>query len=132
MNKLKINVLVFVILAVQVLSWIPLFATSAADTLPPIAASFTCLSGTYAVSSDGYVGYDFETCGNDVKVLQAALNLVGYKAGYADGHFDDITLEALKAFQLESFGYSDAVAGPKTWRKLADLCNNRILPIFVR
>ena len=50
--------------------------------------------------------------GEDVKVLQARLNLV------ADGIFGQLTEEAVKAFQKAHYLTADGIVGPKTWEKL--------------
>lgn len=50
--------------------------------------------------------------GPDVVKLQKLLNV------YPDGIFDNITLEALKAFQNDAGLFPDGVAGPKTWAAL--------------
>lgn len=50
--------------------------------------------------------------GNDVKVLQRALNL------YEDGIFGDLTLERVKEYQKSVGLYPDGVVGDKTWEKL--------------
>lgn len=50
--------------------------------------------------------------GNDVKILQRALNL------YEDGIFGDLTLERVKEYQKSVGLYPDGVVGDKTWEKL--------------
>lgn len=50
--------------------------------------------------------------GNDVKVLQRALNL------YEDGIFGDLTLERVKEYQKSVGLYPDGIVGDKTWEKL--------------
>lgn len=50
--------------------------------------------------------------GNDVRVLQRALNL------YEDGIFGDLTLERVKEYQKSVGLYPDGVVGDKTWEKL--------------
>lgn len=50
--------------------------------------------------------------GNDVKTLQAKLNLI------ADGIFGPITEETVKHFQKSNGLTPDGIVGPKTWTKL--------------
>lgn len=50
--------------------------------------------------------------GNDVKILQRALNL------YDDGIFGNLTLERVREFQKENGLNPDGVVGDKTWEKL--------------
>ena len=50
--------------------------------------------------------------GNDVKILQRALNL------YDDGIFGDLTLERVKEYQKSVGLYPDGIVGDKTWEKL--------------
>lgn len=50
--------------------------------------------------------------GNDVKILQRALNL------YDDGIFGNLTLERVKEYQKSVGLYPDGIVGDKTWEKL--------------
>lgn len=50
--------------------------------------------------------------GNDVKILQRALNL------YEDGIFGNLTLERVKEYQKSVGLYPDGIVGDKTWEKL--------------
>lgn len=50
--------------------------------------------------------------GNDVKILQRALNL------YDDGIFGKLTLERVKEYQKSVGLYPDGIVGDKTWEKL--------------
>lgn len=50
--------------------------------------------------------------GNDVKILQRALNL------YDDGIFGKLTLERVKEYQKSVGIYPDGIVGDKTWEKL--------------
>lgn len=50
--------------------------------------------------------------GNDVKILQRALNL------YEDGIFGKLTLERVKEYQKSVGLYPDGIVGDKTWEKL--------------
>lgn len=50
--------------------------------------------------------------GNDVKILQRALNL------YEDGIFGDLTLERVKEYQKSVGLYPDGIVGAKTWERL--------------
>ena len=147
MKNLKIKILTLGLLATVVMSSTPAFAktnattrsvnvssaTISSTTKPEstIVASFICQNGAYSVSSTDYIGYGYQTSGTNVKVLQAALNSAGYDAGDTDGNFADKTHDALEAFQLKNFGYTDEVAGPKTWRTLAQVCDNKVLAITI-
>lgn len=56
--------------------------------------------------------------GTGVRTLQAALNALGYSAGYTDGEFGSKTEKAVKAFQ-QAYGLTaDGEVGPNTWAKL--------------
>ena len=55
--------------------------------------------------------------GDDVKLLQTRLNMVGYGL-QVDGEFGPITESALKAFQLKAGLQVDGVYGPRTAEKL--------------
>lgn len=151
MKNFKIKILALGMLATVAMSLTPAFAktnittktvtissatkipTTPSTTKPEntIIASFACQNGIYCVSSGVYIGYGYQTSGTNVKVLQAALNSAGYNAGDADGNFSDKTQEALEAFQLKYFGYTDKVAGPKTWGKLTEVCYTRVLAITI-
>lgn len=52
--------------------------------------------------------------GASVKLLQTALNALGYNAGEIDGSFGPQTASALKAFQKANGLTTDAILGPKT------------------
>lgn len=99
-----------------------------------VIASFLCQNCTYKVYDNVYVGYGYQTSGNNVKVLQGALHSVDggkYNAGAADGIFGSKTLAALKAFQKD-YGLSvDGIAGPNTWRKLGQVYDTRGLAISI-
>ncbi|MGI6634169.1 MAG: peptidoglycan-binding protein [Christensenellales bacterium] len=56
--------------------------------------------------------------GDTVKVLQDALNILGYKAGTVDGIFGKNTFSALKAFQKDHNLKVDGIAGGNTWDAL--------------
>ncbi len=57
--------------------------------------------------------------GAPVKVLQHALNLLGYSVGKADGNYGPKTVAALKAFQKAAGLKADGIAGTKTLQALA-------------
>ena len=52
--------------------------------------------------------------GEDVRILQANLNKLGYAAGTADGIFGSRTETAVKAFQKDKGLTADGIAGAKT------------------
>ncbi len=57
--------------------------------------------------------------GDGVKMLQEALNALGYDIGTADGRFGPGTRRAVAAFQKKHDLGSDGVAGPSTLRAIA-------------
>lgn len=56
--------------------------------------------------------------GSDVRKLQERLIELGYLMGKPNGQFDQMTQEAVIAFQNRHTSYSDGIAGPDTLRKL--------------
>lgn len=56
--------------------------------------------------------------GNQVKILQNRLIVLGYLSGTADGEFAETTEAAVIAFQKRNSIYDDGVAGPTTLTKL--------------
>jgi len=56
--------------------------------------------------------------GDDVAELQQLLNARGFWAGYADGVFGDMTLDALIRFQIAKGISVDGIVGPETLRAL--------------
>lgn len=56
--------------------------------------------------------------GENVKVVQAQLNALGFSCGKVDGKFGDKTLAAVKAFQKAKGLEVDGKVGPLTWAKL--------------
>lgn len=52
--------------------------------------------------------------GNSVKLLQTALNSLGYNCGAVDGSFGDQTLAAVKRFQLDMGMAGDGIVGDNT------------------
>lgn len=55
-----------------------------------------------------------------VLVLQDALNALGYDTEMLDGHFGNLTLNALKAFQRENGLSADGVCGCNSWTRIVD------------
>lgn len=53
--------------------------------------------------------------GEEVKVLQEALNQLGFNSGAVDGIFGAKTENAVKAFQKAKGLVVDGIVGPKTW-----------------
>ena len=53
--------------------------------------------------------------GPDVRVLQETLARRGFDPGPVDGHFGDLTLEAVREFQKAEGLMGDGVVGPNTW-----------------
>lgn len=77
-----------------------------------------------------YVGYNFNTSGFNVTILQEALNLLGYNAGFGDGIYGPNTQRALRNYQSANGLSPDGIAGPLTWRSLASSCSGKTLPIM--
>ncbi|ADH90098.1 Lysozyme [Ancylobacter novellus DSM 506] len=63
---------------------------------------------------------DEENPGKDIAEMQARLVELGYYRGPVDGIFNPATDAAVREFQTEFFGWSEADGrvGPKTWKKL--------------
>ena len=62
--------------------------------------------------------------GNDVTLLQQALNAAGFKLkGKVDGIFGADTLQALKRFQSVHANPTDGIAGKDTYSALDKLLN---------
>ena len=59
--------------------------------------------------------------GNDVRVLQEALNTLGFSCGVADGIFGSFTERAVREFQRSSGQPRDGIVGPETVRALTHL-----------
>lgn len=57
--------------------------------------------------------------GEKVKLLQTALNMLGYNCGTVDGVFGDLTHNALISYQRANGHTQDGVFGPKTCRTLS-------------
>lgn len=56
--------------------------------------------------------------GEDVKILQAMLNLRGYDCGKVDGIFGSKTEDAVRCYQKDNDLTADGIVGKNTWRKL--------------
>lgn len=61
--------------------------------------------------------------GDDVKVLQKALNALAFKAGDADGEFGPNTEAAVRRFQRKAGITIDGEVGPETWKALGGKAN---------
>lgn len=59
--------------------------------------------------------------GNDVRVLQGALNALGFSCGVPDGIFGAFTERAVREFQLNTGQPVDGIAGPETVRAVTRL-----------
>ncbi|HET6497765.1 MAG TPA: peptidoglycan-binding protein [Coriobacteriia bacterium] len=59
--------------------------------------------------------------GNDVRVLQEALNTLGFSCGAVDGIFGSFTERAVREFQRSSGQPRDGIVGPETVRALSQL-----------
>ena len=56
--------------------------------------------------------------GSDVRRMQERLISLGYMTGNPTGRFDDLTEQAVFAFQRRNVSYADGIAGPMTLEKL--------------
>ncbi|MBQ7844579.1 MAG: peptidoglycan-binding protein [Clostridia bacterium] len=77
-------------------------------------------------STSNYFGGNYNTLkygsrGDRVKLLQKALNQLGYSAGSADGKFGSGTQRAVVAFQRANGLTADGLAGTKTLKKIEAL-----------
>lgn len=77
-------------------------------------------------STGSYFGGNYDTLkygsrGDRVKLLQKALNDLGYSAGSADGKFGSGTQRAVVAFQRANGLTADGLAGTKTLKKIEAL-----------
>lgn len=77
-------------------------------------------------STSNYFGGNYNTLkygsrGDRVKLLQKALNQLGYSAGSADGKFGSGTQRAVVAFQRANGLAADGLAGTKTLKKIEAL-----------
>lgn len=57
--------------------------------------------------------------GDDVVQLQTQLQELGFYTDKVDGHYDDVTYEAVKTYQLNSGLTEDGICGPETVRALS-------------
>ena len=89
---------------------------SAAQTTTAAPAQTTTSSSTTvsAVSRTLYPGYT----GDDVKLVQQQLKLLGYYTGSVDGKYGTSTTSAVSAFQRSAGLTVDGIAGKKTFDKL--------------
>lgn len=65
--------------------------------------------------------------GDKVKLLQTALNLLGYNCGNVDGVFGDLTHNAVISYQRANGHTQDGVFGPKTCRTLASKYGTKLV-----
>jgi len=80
-------------------------------------------SGSSSANKDSYFGGNYDTLkygsrGDRVKLLQKALNDLGFSAGSADGKFGTGTQRAVVAFQQANGLTADGLAGKKTLQKI--------------
>src|SRR5690606_15351710 len=66
--------------------------------------------------------------GQDVRYLQGVLNKLGIYNGDFSGHYDLLTMEAVKTFQKAYYLQVDGIVGPDTSKLLLDpSIHNRLL-----
>ncbi|MDD3334866.1 MAG: peptidoglycan-binding protein [Eubacteriales bacterium] len=88
------------------------------------SSSSTSSSSSSSTTSSSYtngrtdVYLEIGSSGNQVKILQNRLIVLGYLTGTADGDYGETTYAAVKAFQKRNSIYDDGVAGPTTLTKL--------------
>lgn len=95
--------------------------SASTPTNPPSSST-----GSSSGSTDSYFGGNYATLkygsrGDRVKLLQKALNDLGYSAGSADGKFGSGTQRAVVAFQQSNGLGADGLAGTKTLKKIEAL-----------
>lgn len=73
----------------------------------------------------------YGSSGSRVEDLQKALKAVGCYKGSIDGHYGDLTYEAVKRFQSRNGLHSDGKAGPKTLDKLNASSSSKVSTGFV-
>lgn len=78
-----------------------------------------------ACPTGGYPLVKIGSKGVYVAVLQDALNYLGYNAGTIDGIFGNITLNAVKRYQLDKSLKQDGIVGCITWKTLTDQIANK-------
>ncbi|MBQ9326130.1 MAG: peptidoglycan-binding protein [Clostridia bacterium] len=89
-----------------------------------VTASATAAS--QVTSADTYFGGDYATITTSstkarIKLLQSALNTLGYACGSADGKYGSKTGDAVKALQKANGLTADGSAGKKTLQKIESL-----------
>lgn len=63
--------------------------------------------------------------GEEVRMLQEALNALGFNCGAVDGIFGPKTEAAVKAFQRQYGLTVDGIVGPQTWGKIIELLGSK-------
>ena len=71
----------------------------------------------YPILSEG-------STGETVSRLQATLKLLGFYQGEVNGTYDQLTQQAVTAFQAATSLTADGITGPATWRKLLPTPND--------
>ena len=73
----------------------------------------------FKLPRDGKVGpVTWQVLTDNVKAVQSKLNSLGYKVGYPDGRFGQMTAKVLKRFQSDHGLYPEGIVNPRTRRKL--------------
>ena len=83
-------------------------------------------------SSSSFFGGDYSTIRSDssearIRLLQTALNALGYSCGIADGEYGDLTRSAVIAFQKAQKIQADGIAGKTTLKKLESARKNGVV-----
>lgn len=82
------------------------------------ASSLTMLSGAGTAAAASHPTVRVGSHGSQVLVLQRRLSSLGYWLGGVDGHFGDLTRQAVVAIQKVAGLSRDGICGPRTWSRV--------------
>ena len=82
------------------------------------AGSLTMLTGAGTASAATHPILRVGSSGSQVLALQRRLTSLGYWLGVADGHYSDLTRQAVVAIQKVSGISRDGICGPVTWSRV--------------
>jgi|GEM_PF-2534523 hypothetical protein len=72
-------------------------------------------------SSDIAINYHYRYSRENRRILELALQQLGYNIGYPDGEFDFFTISGIKNFQKNSGLKQDGKVGPNTLEKILEI-----------